>query len=308
MVKVIRKRLVNPARSRRRNLSPKQIKFFGTPAQKAALKRKRSKSAHAAPRRKASTRIAKPAHRRRPARTNPGDIFTIGLAGLANPARRKRSNMAKRKTNKASRPRRRNKATTHRRRANPVFHSKAHRPRRRRHNPAVARRRRNPESVGSIGNVLVQAAWAGGGAVGSRVLTQLALGGNNNGVLGYLANAGVALGLGWGVKKFTKDANAAKMVVVGGFIGILLRAVQDFTPFGSAVTSAFSGLGDVGIYGATTFFAPLQEAPGATRGIPLLPGAMSQPAPAPAGASGTGPRRMANAGVGGRFSGGGRFS
>jgi len=325
MVKVIRKRLVNPAgRASRRKLSAKQIKFFGTPSQKAALKRKRRKNAAGAPRRRTPARIAKPANRRRPARTNPGEIITFGLAGLANPAGRKRSNskMAKTKKKAASRPRNRNRTEPkRRRRTNPAFAAshRTTRKRRRSNPPRSYRRRKNPEGVSGVGGIVVKAAWAGAGAVGTRLLTQLALGANNTGVLGYLANGAVAFGLGWGVSKFTKDQSAAQMVVIGGFVGILLRAIQDFTPFGTAVTSALSGmggLGDIGVYGATTFFVPLQEQPGQPRGVPMLPGAMNQPQlPAAASGHGNGPRANrtaaappagapAPAGVGGRFSGG----
>ena len=58
------RRSVRRNRSRRRNLSPKQIKFFGTPAQKAALKRKRN-GAHSA-----KMRFFRPSTKRAPKRKN----------------------------------------------------------------------------------------------------------------------------------------------------------------------------------------------------------------------------------------------
>lgn len=77
-------------RNSRRRMSAKQIKHFGTKAQKAALKRKRTVT------RKKAKPVAK--HRKRTkssTRSNPAHLITLGLAGVGNPQRRKK--VAKRK-------------------------------------------------------------------------------------------------------------------------------------------------------------------------------------------------------------------
>jgi len=54
-------------------------------------------------------------------------------------------------------------------------------------------RRRNPLQYKSA---FVDAIWAGAGAVGTRTITNLALGSKNTGAMGYVANGAVAVGLG----------------------------------------------------------------------------------------------------------------
>ena len=114
------RRLVNPSRrpkarnKARRKLSPKQIRHFGTKAQKAALKRKRSMAAKAhRPMRRA---VANP---RRRARSNPA-VITLGLINPTTTKRKRTKTMAatkrrRRKTVAVSNPRRRRRAAnTHR--------------------------------------------------------------------------------------------------------------------------------------------------------------------------------------------------
>lgn len=134
------KRLANPYRRRkastkakrrrnpRRKLTAKQIKFFGTKAQRAALKRRRKPAA------KRNT------HRRRSARKNPALLVTLGAV---NPQRRRKSTMAKRR--RKSNPRRRRTtlavAPVRRRRRRVARRSN---PIRRRRAVSYRRRRRNP--------------------------------------------------------------------------------------------------------------------------------------------------------------------
>ena len=107
---------------------------------------------------------------------------------------------------------------------------------------------RNPVIVGLAEN----AGWAILGAVGSRLAVQMALGPNNKGAMGYAANAAAAAVMYFGVKHGLKNSNAANMVALGSTIGLILRAMQDYTPFGQY--AQLSGMGD---YAATTFFVPL---------------------------------------------------
>lgn len=183
MAQVLKRRsLVNSGRRRRRNttskkrMSAKQIKYFGTARQRAALrasshrKRRRSNPKNygtkfgrhwstykpRAGERKASnrrylaaqSRESNPRRRRRKARRkNVGAIYSIGLAGLlgGNPGKKRRYSK-KRSTTKtmARRRRRRSNAGTRRRRVSRARRVYVHRRRRRSvtSNPGSYRRRR----------------------------------------------------------------------------------------------------------------------------------------------------------------------
>lgn len=294
----VKKRLVNPARKVKKNrakLSPAQIKFFGSPQQKAALKRKRRNAALLS-KVKTKKRVSAPVKRVKRRKNIPGAIIT---AGLANPAAKKeRRTMSKSKTKKRRSTARPNQSHRSPRRA----------PRRknglipynftgqRRHKKT--KRRANP-SLRSSGGLLKNGLFMLAGLVGSRLLPQAFLGSKNTGVMGYGSNLAIALGGGFAVKSVLRDSQAGNMFILGGIGGIILRAIQDFTPFGQAINSSLQGVGDVGIYGATTFFVPLAEAPGSDRGQMDLPSAVQRPAMSVSPAQ--------PAGVGGRFSRG-RFN
>jgi hypothetical protein len=264
--------LVNPKRGRRKK-SLKQKLHFGTRAERAAARRLLSRK-----------RKRNSAKSRRKSRRNPGHLYSLGkLAAAANPASRKRKKrrvskpMAqkkhrkrRRRSNPAARPRRRRRTNPpavrrRRRRANPVVHH------RRRRRPRVNRARRhhmrNPRMGGRIGSFIVQAGWTVAGAVGTRAATQLALGSKNDGPMGYVANAAAALILGTVVGKFFNKA-AGTAVTVGGFVGIVLRGVQEFTNIGKVVNLQLQGMGDypfAGMRGLRSyepfdFFSPLASA------------------------------------------------
>jgi len=110
--------------------------------------------------------------------------------------------------------------------------------------------RRNPGMSG-ITNILVDAGWAGAGAIASRALPNMLIQSMNTGVVGYGANLATGLALAWGAKSFLKNSRAAADIMLGTVIGILFRAIQDFTPYGSY--ASLSGMGD---FQMTEFFAP----------------------------------------------------
>jgi hypothetical protein len=249
--RVARRTIHNPGR-----LSDKQIKFFGTPAQKAALKRKRSRRRNAGSKRKAgsfrkrsSTKIHRPRTRPRHVkqRSNPGEILSL----VANPAKRRKKVMAHRRRKRAaSNParrshRRRRKASApvarrrHRRRSNPsrvVYRT-------RRSHRRVGRRRNAGRSGGTgITGLFTNALWLVGGAVGTKVLTQAVLGAKNTGFMGYIGNAVAAFGLSLLVGKLLKNPGAGKQVLAGGIVALVLRLLSDYTPLGQ-YTSAI-GMGD----------------------------------------------------------------
>jgi hypothetical protein len=117
-----------------------------------------------------------------------------------------------------------------------------------------------------------------GGAVASRYATQIALGGKNTGVIGYVGNAVAALLMGWAAKKFLKSPQLGVMVTIGGFTGLALRMLQDLTPIGNYINLSLQGAGkggDVGIGLITdsTFFVPTVFQPGSMNQA-MLPNAV----------------------------------
>lgn len=262
MAEVAKRRVViNPARrsgKKRRNapkhMTAKQIKFFGTPAQKAALKRSRSRAAQrtnraSQTRRKASRAAHRPAARKR---SNPGEILSLVL----NPGQKKGKSMAATKRKRSSGQRKHrpssHKSNTrrhHRRRTNP-----ASAPRRRRYNkPSHRRRQHNPSREGGMGSLKANATFLLAGAAGyfgSKVLTQAVMGPNNTGVAGYFGNAIATAGLALAAYMF-KFKRASAAIVAGGAIQVIARVLTDQTPFGQFTSSL--GVGD---YQMESFVTP----------------------------------------------------
>jgi hypothetical protein len=106
-----------------------------------------------------------------------------------------------------------------------------------------------------------------GGLVGSKYLTQLALGGNNTGIMGYGGNLVAALALGWGTAKFTKNKELGAMVTIGGVAGVVMRVISDNTSIGQYINLSLSGIGKggdtgIGIIQNSSFPVPQTFAPG----------------------------------------------
>lgn len=172
-------------------------------------------------------------------RSNPGQI--LGFA-LGNPGR-KRGNMAKtkKKYKKASRPRGSKRSY----KGNPGHRAGGH------HKQMHRRRYKHNPGGGQLTQLATISAFAIVGAVGSKLGTQIILGSNNTGWVGYGANAAVGFGLWLLAEKGMKNRNAATGIAVGTIIQILLRAINDYTPFGSYVNSL--GMGD---YQMQSFVTP----------------------------------------------------
>lgn len=224
-------------------------------------------------------------------RKNVGEIVSISLAGL-NPGRKRRKNtgMAKRRrratAHRVTRRRRRRVVANpapRRRRSYRRRSAVGHR-RRRRSNPGkvyamrrinrgrrVSRRRshrRGNPGFGGVTTGLVSKALAViGGAIGSKYVTQLALGGNNTGYMGYAGNLVASIALGWATTKVTKSKDLGQMVLVGGIAGLSLRILQDMTSIGQYVNLSLSGAGKggdlgLGIIQDSSFPVPQTFAPG----------------------------------------------
>lgn len=221
---------------RRRHLSDKQIKHFGTPAQKAALKRRRAGKRAAASAHKKSHRTAA----RRPAgkRENPGEIVSVALGNPA--SRTKKGRTMAQKASKGGR-------RSHRGRSNPNPSTKG---RRRRGGTTGRRRRSNPGGRG-MGGLFTQALFIIAGAVGSKVITQAVLGDKNKGPMGYIGNGAVTLGLSLTAGRLMRNPQAANAIMAGGVVQIVLRLITDYTPFGKY--TAQLGMGD---YQVSNFVTP----------------------------------------------------
>lgn len=236
-------KIQNPARLRKhggkkkvaRHMTAKQIRFFGTKRQKAALRHKRSGKRHnSAPKKRNPVRASK--RNTAPKRANPrrhhkrrNPIPEIISLTMGNPARRKNVAATKRK-NRATK---RNPAAASRRNAGSRRHHKTHH---RRHH-----HRRNPAGLGSPMDWLFGGVGVIGGAVGARVLPQLA-GSANTGAMGYAMNLGAGLGLGFLSHMFTKNPIITGGVIAGAVAATLVRVISDNTSYGSYL--ALSGVGD----------------------------------------------------------------
>jgi hypothetical protein len=107
------------------------------------------------------------------------------------------------------------------------------------------RSHRNPSVAGfSTTELLKLALGAGGGVIGSKYLTQLALGSNNSGIVGYGAQAVVTLALAWGAVKAGFGKDTATGIVAGGLGAVALRIYNDNVSGSSGAAGAMSGLGD----------------------------------------------------------------
>jgi hypothetical protein len=141
---------------------------------------------------------------------------------MANPKRRRRS-------------RNRSHARRSRRRSNPLFGRT--RVRRYRH----SRRRSNPGVAGFNTTELIKlAGGAAVGVVGSKYLSQLALGSNNSGAMGAAAQGVATLALAWLGNKFG-GKDVATGIVAGGFGAIALSLASTYI---GAPGGSMSGLGD----------------------------------------------------------------
>jgi hypothetical protein len=223
-------------------MTAKQIKYFGSAAQKAALKRRRRANAS-----KKKTAVR---HRRRTApRKNISEIVTLGPFAAGNPAKRGKSKMAAKTQKRKARRRRQNPSKSRRRTTVVMVHKKR-----------MHRRRRNPARLATLGrvpNLLTTATFTLSGAIGTRALTQMLLGAKNEGPVGYAGNAVAAILLGWGVGKFMKNRQAATAVTIGGFVGLTLRLLQDLTPLGKFVNLQLAGVGrrgDMGVLAMSDVF------------------------------------------------------
>ena len=279
MAQTTRQRVIANAAKRRktkrnapRHMTAKQIRFFGSPAQKAALRRSKS-----AKRNRAKTKRHSAAHRPKQVKRNTGEIigYTIPNGGgtkRRKPAKKGHSTMAKTKKKRASkanagyrRPKKHKKNAAHR-----GGHRHRSTQRRRAHH------KRNAPSFGGIGTILTNAVFVIAGALGSKLLAQMVLGTNNTGIMGYAGNAIAGVGLWFLADKVLKNKEAAKGVISGTAVQLVLRLINDYTPFGQYVSQL--GMGD---YQAQAFVTPQVLVDPYNSARIKIPGAWLPPPPPP---------------------------
>jgi hypothetical protein len=232
------------ANTGKRRMSAKQKKYFGS-------KRQRSAARH---------------------RSNAGEIVGYTLS-RGNPAGRKRGTMATSKKKNKGRPRA--SKSGYKRRSSSKHASGM------RHNTGTKhhhRSRRSRRNVGgeSLTNIVTNAVFVIAGALGSKLLTQMVLGANNVGLIGYAGNA-IAGGAMWFLtEKVMHNRTAANGVIAGTAVQIILRLINDYTPFGQYVSQL--GMGD---YQAQAFVTPQVLVDPYNSATIRIPGAWL-PAPAPA--------------------------
>jgi hypothetical protein len=163
--------------------------------------------------------------------------------------------------------------------------------------------RPNP-GFGGLGSKAVTGFFVIAGAVGSKLGTQVVLGSNNTGLIGYAGNA-AAGGILWGIAKFLKASPAIlDGLAYGTIVQIILRAINDYTPFGQYVAQL--GMGDYQMQSFVTpqvLVDPWRNAevaiPNGWGAAPMLPAAAPN-----GGTSAMAPAATKGAGMSGLYGGG----
>ena len=220
-----------------KHLSAKQIKYFGSKRQKAALKAKRSNSAKKAfkakslrprtvpkksnPAARKKSFVAKAEKRRNP---TPEIISFV----LGNPARKKGKTMAKSFKNKKASSTCKTNAGRPKTSYKKSFKSSA--------------AKRNPAGLGRPMDWVKGGVGVLAGVVVTRALPQAVASTYNTGAAGYAMNGGTAIAAAWAAHAMTKDPVLTAAVAAGGFAAVIARIISDMTSFGQYLS--LTGVGD----------------------------------------------------------------
>lgn len=250
-------RLANPGR--RKRMTAKQIRFFGTKRQRAALKKRKSnprrkmnaprpwKALYRAryPRKGKKVRsgltgrmaIGNPSRRKSRRKKNVGSILVASIPGL-NPGRKRRKrNVAHRRHRRHNAGRRhRRHYNARRRRSNPGRVIVRYRTRHHRRNGNRGRRR-NPGfgDVGAVGGIIL-------GATVNSMAMGFVPATFSSGIAGYIASAVIAVLQGQLVSKVFHKPEFGRQMTMGGFTYTALKVIHDFFP---TLSLGLSGLGAV---------------------------------------------------------------
>ncbi len=214
-----------------KRLSDKQIKYFGTARQRAALKaRRKTNRSSGSTRKRFTKKKAATSHRPRTApkkRQNIGPEMLIATLGNAATKGGGRKMATSKKKKFSSGAKHRNTST--KRSSGKRFSGK--------------RRARNPGGLGSPMDWVQGGVGVLTGVVATRGVPQLVLGDKNVGGLGYFANAATAAAVGWVTHMvFPRNRVLVASVIAGGFAALIARVIGDFTTYGKFLT--LTGVGD----------------------------------------------------------------
>jgi hypothetical protein len=115
------------------------------------------------------------------------------------------------------------------------------------------KRRRNAGRSGSfaMGNTVINGIFVIAGALGTKLITQMVLQANNTGWIGYGVSALVGAVLWFATDKTLHNPAASAGIIAGTVVQIIIRLINDYTPFGQYVSQL--GMGD---YQAQAFLTP----------------------------------------------------
>ena len=105
--------------------------------------------------------------------------------------------------------------------------------------------------IRGFGDYAVNGIFVVAGALGTKLLTQMLLGANNTGIMGYGANALSGAVLWFITDKTLHNPAASSGIISGTVVQLIIRLINDYTPFGQYISQL--GMGD---YQAQAFLTP----------------------------------------------------
>lgn len=135
-------------------------------------------------------------------------------------------------------------------------------------------------TMGGMSELVINSMFVIAGALGSKLIAQMVLGANNTGVMGYGVSLLAGTALWFATDKLLKNRAASTGIISGTIVQLIIRLLNDYTPFGTYVAQL--GMGD---YQAQAFLTPqilVDPYKNATIKFPAqLTGGGMQPAAAP---------------------------
>jgi hypothetical protein len=105
--------------------------------------------------------------------------------------------------------------------------------------------------MGGMSDLVINSMFVIAGALGSKLIAQMVLGANNTGVMGYGVSLLAGTALWFATDKVLKNKAASTGIISGTIVQLIIRLLNDYTPFGTYVAQL--GMGD---YQAQAFLTP----------------------------------------------------
>jgi len=125
-----------------------------------------------------------------------------------------------------------------------------------------------------VSDLVINGVFVIAGALGSKLIAQMVLGANNTGIMGYGVSLLAGTALWFATDKLLKNPAASAGVISGTIVQIIIRLLNDYTPFGTYVASL--GMGD---YQAQAFLTPQILVDPYKNSTIKFPAALMPPAP-----------------------------